>query len=47
VSLRRESVNRLVAAFERDGALVFEDGIVTVIRPDLLQAALGVDGGLP
>src|SRR5262249_15606557 len=44
VSLRRESVNRLVPAFERDGALVFRDGLVTVVRPELLQAALGVDG---
>lgn len=47
VSLRRESVNRLVAAFEREGALVFEDGSVTIRAPHLLRAALGVDGVLP
>lgn len=40
VSLRRESVNRLLAAFERDGALTFEDGSVTLLRPELLEAAL-------
>ena len=47
VSLRRESVNRLVAAFERDGALVWEDGFVTILRPQLLRAALGIEAALP
>jgi len=47
VSLRRESVNRLFAALEREGAVTFEDGIVTVVRPQLLRAALGVEGMLP
>jgi len=46
VSVRRESVNRLVAAFEHQGALVFEDGAVTVLRPELLRAAFGVEGVL-
>jgi CRP-like cAMP-binding protein len=47
VSLRRESVNRLVGAFEREGALVFEDGAITVLAPHILRAALGVDALLP
>jgi CRP/FNR family cyclic AMP-dependent transcriptional regulator len=47
VSLRRESVNRLVAAFEREGAIVFEDGSITVLAPHLLRAALGVEALLP
>lgn len=47
VSLRRESVNRLVAAFEREGAVVFEDGVVTILAPERLRAALGVEGLLP
>ena len=46
VSLRRESVNRLVAAFEREGAIVSEDGSITVLAPQILRAALGVDGDL-
>jgi CRP-like cAMP-binding protein len=47
VSLRRESVNRLVAEFERDGALMCDDGEVTILAPELLQAALGAEAGLP
>jgi CRP/FNR family cyclic AMP-dependent transcriptional regulator len=47
VSVRRESVNRLVSAWEREGALDFEDGIVTVLRPQLLRSALGVEANLP
>jgi CRP/FNR family transcriptional regulator, cyclic AMP receptor protein len=42
--LRRESVNRLIAAFERDGALRFEDGQITVLDARPLVAALGIDG---
>jgi CRP/FNR family transcriptional regulator, cyclic AMP receptor protein len=47
VSVRRESINRIVAALERDGALVFEDGIVTVLKEQLLRSALGVEASLP
>jgi|WetSurMetagenome_2_1015567.scaffolds.fasta_scaffold59360_3 CRP/FNR family transcriptional regulator, cyclic AMP receptor protein len=47
VSVRRESVNRLVSAWEREGAVEFEDGFVTVLRPQLLHSALGVDASLP
>lgn len=47
VSLRRESVNRLLAAFERDGALTLEGGGVTLLRPELLVAAVGTDSQTP
>ena len=47
VSVRRESVNRLVAAWERDGALEFEDGVVTVLKEQALRSALGVEGTQP
>jgi len=43
VNLRRESVNRLLAAFERDGALTLDEGSVTLLRPELLVAAIGAD----
>ena len=46
IGVRRESVNRLIAALERAGALAFEDGTVTVLRPQILQAALGVEAVL-
>lgn len=42
IGVRRECVNRLIAALEREGALAFEDGAVTVLRPQLLRAALGI-----
>lgn len=44
VSLRRESVNRLVAQLEAEGALTFEGGYITVLDPEVLRSALGVDG---
>jgi hypothetical protein len=46
VSVRRESVNRLVAAWERDGALEFDDGVVTVLREQVLRSALGIEANL-
>jgi CRP-like cAMP-binding protein len=44
VSLRRESVNRLVRQLERDGALRFDDGVITVLKPRILRSALETDG---
>ena len=46
VGVRRESVNRLIAALERDGALDFDDGMVTILKERLLRLALGIEGGL-
>ncbi len=46
IGVRREHVNRLIAASKREGALAFEDGTVTVLRPQLLRAALGIGGSL-
>ena len=46
IGVRRESVNRLIAGWKREGALAFEDGTVTVLRPQLLRAALGIGGRL-
>jgi CRP/FNR family transcriptional regulator, cyclic AMP receptor protein len=46
VSVRREHVNRLVAALERDGAITFEDGVITVFDERKLRAALGVEATL-
>jgi CRP-like cAMP-binding protein len=46
IGVRRESVNRLIAAWEREGALDFEGGTVTVLREKLLRLALGFEGGL-
>lgn len=42
VSVRREHVNRLIAAFEKDGALAFEDGIITLLDERVLRAAIGI-----
>lgn len=47
VGVRRESVNRLVAAWERDGTLLVEDGIVTVLTERPLRSALGIEATLP
>jgi CRP/FNR family transcriptional regulator, cyclic AMP receptor protein len=47
VSVRRERVNRLIADFERNGVLEFEDGIVTVLEEQRLRSALGADAILP
>lgn len=47
ISVRRESVNRLFAVLEREGVLAFEDGTITVLRPRLLRASLGVEAVLP
>ncbi|HVN33327.1 MAG TPA: Crp/Fnr family transcriptional regulator [Thermoanaerobaculaceae bacterium] len=47
IGVRRESVNRLIAALEREGALMFQDGTVTVLRPRLLLASLGVEALFP
>lgn len=46
IGVRRESVNRLIAVLEREGALDFEDGIVTVLKEKLLRMALGIEGVL-
>jgi CRP/FNR family transcriptional regulator, cyclic AMP receptor protein len=46
VSVRRESVNRLVAAWERDGTLLLEDGII-ILKEHSLRSALGVEATLP
>ena len=40
IGVRRETVHRMIANLERDGALVFEDGMVTVLQPARLRAAL-------
>jgi CRP/FNR family transcriptional regulator, cyclic AMP receptor protein len=44
VSLRRESVNRVIGELERDGALTFERGVITLLKPQILRSALGADG---
>jgi len=44
VGVRRESVNRLIAALEREGVLDFDDGVVTVLKERLLRMALGIEG---
>jgi CRP/FNR family cyclic AMP-dependent transcriptional regulator len=46
VGVRRERVNRLIAAWRREGALDFEDGIVTVLQERSLRSALGIEGVL-
>ena len=46
ISVRRECVNRLVSALEQDGALLFEDGAITIFDEQLLRAALGVEASL-
>jgi CRP-like cAMP-binding protein len=45
VSVRRERVNRLFTALVREGAVAFEDGIVTVLDEQLLRSAFGGDAG--
>jgi CRP/FNR family transcriptional regulator, cyclic AMP receptor protein len=47
VGVHRESVNRFIAAWKREGALAFDDGIVTVLRAEPLRAALVNEGDLP
>jgi CRP/FNR family cyclic AMP-dependent transcriptional regulator len=46
VGVRRESVNRLISAWKREGALDFQDGNVTVLKGTLLRAALGIGASL-
>jgi CRP/FNR family cyclic AMP-dependent transcriptional regulator len=43
VGVRRESVNRLIAEFERQGALRFEDGIITILKEQVLRSVPGVE----
>jgi CRP-like cAMP-binding protein len=43
VGLRRESVNRILAEYERDGVLACEGGVVTIFSPQALRAALGIE----
>jgi len=47
VGVRREHVNRLVSAFERDGAITVVDGLLTILDEAPLRAALGIEAGLP
>lgn len=47
VSVRRERVNRLLAEFEREGVLAFEDATVTILKEPVLRSALGVEADLP
>lgn len=47
VSVRRESVNRLLTGLERDGVLLFEDGAITILEERLLRSALGLEASLP
>jgi CRP/FNR family cyclic AMP-dependent transcriptional regulator len=46
VGVRRECINRLIAAWKREGALDFEGGIVTVLRKKPLRSALGIEADL-
>ena len=46
VGVRRESVNRLISTLKREGAVEFDDGVVTVLDEEHLRSALGVDSGL-
>ena len=47
VSVRRECVNRLLAALEHQGALAFDGGLITVLNEQLLRSALGLEARLP
>jgi CRP-like cAMP-binding protein len=42
VCLRRESVNRILGAYMRDGVLALDEDAITVLRPQALRAALGI-----
>ena len=44
VSVRRESVNRLVGQLESEGVLQLDRGVITVLEPQVLRRALGADG---
>lgn len=43
IGVRRECVNRLFAALEDEGALAFENGVVTVLDEHLLRSELGAE----
>ena len=43
ISVHRECVNRLCAAFEREGVLAFEEGTVTILSERRLRSALEVE----
>lgn len=43
VSVRRECVNRLIGTLEREGALVFEDGVVTLLDEGILRSGFELE----
>lgn len=43
ISVRRERVNRLLAAFEHDGVLELADGLITVLDEPALRSATAVE----
>jgi len=47
VSVRRECVNRLLAALAHEGALALEGGLITVLDEPLLRSVIAIEVGRP